>query len=434
MADTTNSQWNNNWDLQINTNDLDNQNTIRSNNEWESIIWKANEHISNNDYQDVDLRHIETNIKKRTWNKTQWTAIFFLIIILAWAIWFVFYKYDQYAVDYSNWIENNTNSIVDFYEKTKEKIYKIIWKEYEEKGLTIELSWPLWKTNLSNLIDKNKWYIYTKETIKWSLKNLFNTIIENTQALENAKQQLSTNWFFSSELSEIITSNESISSIQDSLNAIEAIKINSAISVFQNLDTFIGSLSKETWIDKDTIFEYLKVIKKRGEKDINLYIKNCRLNTYEINYNCNSIWDFDKYYELTDDHDFNTSFFKKLIEFIDEKLEQTEIPSFSINFRSYNKQNNELTFDIEINTFKEDEIELAKKWILSSHSFILNSLINNLKLSRAIISEGIEVKSIDINTRIIPIWDTEFTVNTSNKTFTVSIKNENQIEIDDFMY
>lgn len=424
----------NNWETNQNNFSNISISTIQDGIQWENIIWKINDNVSTNDYQDVDLRHIGTNIQKKSWNKTQWAVIFFFIIIFTWAIWFIFYKYDQYIVDYSNWIENNTNSIVEFYEKAKKRIYKIIWKEYEEKGITIELSWPSWKTNLSNLIDKNKWYIQTKEIIKWSLKNLFNTIIENTQALENAKQQLSTNWFFSSELSEIITNNESISSIQDSLNAIEAIKINSAISVFQNLDTFIESLSKETWIDKDTIFEYLKTIKKRGEKDINLYIKNCRLNTYEVNYNCNSIWDFDKYYELTDDHNFNTSFFKKLIEFIDEKLEQTEIPSFNINFRSYDKQSNELTFDIEINTFKEDEIELAKKWILSSHSFILNSLINNLKLSRAIISEGIEVKSIDINARIIPIGDTEFTVNTSNKTFTVSIKNENQIEIDDFMY
>jgi len=175
-------------------------------------------------------------------------------------------------------------------------------------------------------------------------------------------------------------------------------------------------------------------ITKRWERDINLYIKNCRLNTFEVDYNCNSVWDFNKYYELTEDREFDTKFFKKLIQFIDEKLEQTEIPSFKINFRSFNKQSNELTFDIEINTFKEDEVELAKKGILSSHSFILNSLINNLKLSRAIVSETIEVRTIDVNQRTLNVWETEFTVNTSNKTFSVPIKNENQIEIDDFIY
>ena len=318
--------------------------------------------------------------------------------------------------------------------RTYKLIYNIIWKEYEKPNTSIDISDEVWKRNLSNLIQSNKWYIYKKETIKNSLKDLFNTINENTKKLDTAKRQLSSNWFFADKLSHVISDDESITSIQDSLTAIEAIKFNSAISVFSKLDTFIESLAKELSTDKETVLEGMTRITKRWEKDINLYIKNCRLNTFEIDYNCNSIWDFDKYYELTDEHEFDTKFFKKLIQFIDEKLEQTEIPSFTIKFRSFNKQTDKLTFDIQINTFKEDELELAKKWILSSHSFILNSLINNLKLSRAIVSEWIEVRSIDVTQRTITIWATIFTVNTSNKTFSVPIKNENQIEIDDFLY
>ncbi|MBO4517252.1 hypothetical protein J5751_07730 [bacterium] len=49
------------------------------------------------------------------------------------------------------------------------------------------------------------------------------------------------------------------------------------------------------------------------------------------------------------------------MQFVDSRLEQTEVPSFSIKFKSFNPKSKELTFDIEINTFKEDEIELAKK-------------------------------------------------------------------------
>ncbi|MBO4517253.1 hypothetical protein J5751_07735 [bacterium] len=64
----------------------------------------------------------------------------------------------------------------------------------------------------------------------------------------------------------------------------------------------------------------------------------------------------------------------------------------------------------------------------------MNSLINNLKLSRVIVSEPIEVKSINIEQRTLVFGITEFTVNTSKKTFTVPIKKENQIEIDDFVY
>ena len=439
MADIVNNQTTQNWNWNINLDNIDIENTSTNNNEqWESPIWKINYDSWSEEYQGIDLRHIKavSTKKKELWmsKNAKLMALFIFIIILTGFIGFVFYKYDKYIIDYSNWIENSKNSIVDFYEKAKEKIYNLIWKEYEKPESSIDISGEIWKTNLSNLIQSNKGYIYKKETIKNSLRNLFNSINENTNQLDNAKKQLSSNWFFADKLSHVISDNESITSIQDSLTAIEAIKFSSAISVFSKLDTFIESLSKEVWIWKDEILEKMNKISKRWERDINLYIKNCRLNTFEIDYNCNSIWDFDKYYSLTDEQEFDTKFFKKLIQFIDEKLEQTEIPSFTIKFRSFNKQTDKLTFDIEINTFKEDELELAKKWILSAHSFILNSLINNLKLSRAIVSEWIEVKTIDVIQRTITIWTTIFTVNTSSKAFSVPIKNENQIEIDDFLY
>ncbi len=438
MADTINNQNINNWSWAIDLNDLNNNDTAaKENNQNESLIGKINDDNLTENYEGIDLRQVKSTISNNTlWisKNAKLMTLFVFIILITWAIWFIFYKYDKYVIDYSNWIENSRNSIVDFYEKYKEKIYNIIWKEYEKPNTSFDISDEVWKRNLTNLIQSDKGFIYKKETIKNSLRNLFGSINENTQKLDDAKKQLSSNWFFADKLSHVISDNESITSIQDSLTAIEAIKFSSAITVFSKLDTFIESLSKELWMWKEEILTNISKITKRWERDINLYIKNCRLNTFEIDYNCNSIWDFDKYYELTEDTGFDTKFFKKLIEFIDEKLEQTEIPSFTIKFRSFNKQTDKLTFDIQINTFKEDELELAKKWILSAHSFILNSLINNLKLSRAIVSEWIEVKTIDVVQRTITIWTTIFTVNTSNKTFSVQIKNENQIEIDDFLY
>lgn len=429
MTDTDNTQVSINWN--INLNDIDSNIDTQNGNTWENNTFSDS-------YEGVDLRKVGKDItthKEMGLSKsTKQIILFSFIIILTCIVWFIFYKYDKYIVDYSNWIEDNSNSVVEFYEKTKKQIYDLIGKDYEKANTSIDLTGEIWTKNLSNLIQSEKGYIYKKEIIKTSLKKLFDEIIKHANELDEAKKQLSTNWFFSSKLWSIISNEESITSIQDSLNAIEAIKFTSAISVFSKLDTFIESLSKEVWIWKEEILTKISKITTRWERDINLYIKNCRLNTFEIDYNCNSVWDFNKYYELTEDYEFDTKFFKKLIQFIDEKLEQTEIPSFRINFRSFNKQSNELTFDIEINTFKEDEVELAKKGILSSHSFILNSLINNLKLSRAIVSEAIEVRTIDVNQRTINVWVTEFTVNTSNKTFSVPIKNENQIEIDDFIY
>ena len=438
MTDATNAQQNQ-WDWTINNQNTSQWNINSDNTQPQgSIIGKINdENQTELDYQNGDLRKMWNTLnisQQKKSSNTTYIALLIFMIILTSIVWVLFFKYDKYIIDYSNWIEDTNRNIADLYEKTKEKVFRLIWKEYEKPNITISLETTIWESNLNGLIQGKKSYIEKKEILKNSMVNLSNEIINNSNELNDAQKQLSTYGFFSSKLSNIISNDESISSVQDSLTAIEAIKFNSAIAVFSKLDTFLESLSKETGMDKEEIEEAINNISKRWEKDINLYLKNCHLNAYEIDYNCNNIWDFDKYYELTEDKEFNTKFFKELIQFADEKLEQTEIPSFSIKFRSFNQQSNELTFDIEINTFKEDERELAKKWILSSHSFILNNLINNLKLSRAIISEWIEVKSINVKQRTIPIWMTEFTVNTSNKTFSVPIKNENQIEIDDFLY
>lgn len=428
-----------NWNSEINLDNL-NGNIDQSkvnvqpqrNEAQESAIWKLNSNVR--DFE-VDLRH--------TWDATRgggrsnyWKYNNFLIflMILAVFIWVLFFKYDQYIIDYSNWIENTDNRISSMYEKAKKTVYGLIWWEYNDEIAAVRLDTDNGSTILKNLIQSDKSYISKKETLKTSVWSLVSSIINSTNHLDETKKHVSTYWFFSDKLSNIISENEAISSIKDSLSAIESIKFSSAISVFSKLDTFIERLSKETWLSKDQILKNINNITQRWEKDINLYIKNCYLNASEIDYNCNNIWDFDKYYELTEEKDFNTSFFKYLIQFVDSRLEQTEVPSFSIKFKSFDPATKQLTFDIEINTFKEDEIELAKKWILSPHSFILNSLINNLKLSRVIVSEPIEIKSININQRSIVFGTTEFTVNTSNKTFTVPIKKENQIEIDDFVY
>ena len=400
----------------------------------ESAIWKLN---SNAWDFEVDLRRTWTdnlsNMRRRYWRHNG-LLIFLMIIIIS--VWVLFYKYDKYIVDYSNWIEDTDNKIADTYEKAKKKVYDLIWLEYNDDKVdtTVKLDNDNGSTVLKELIQSDNSYIYKKETLKISVKDLLASIINSTNHLDETKKHVSTYGFFSDKLSSIISDDEAISSIKDSLSAIESIKFSSAISVFSKLDTFIDRLAKETWLTKDEILTNIDEITKRWEKDINLFIKNCYLNASEIDYNCNNIWDFDKYYELTEDENFDTSFFKYLIQFVDSRLEQTDVPSFSIKFKAFNTQEKELTFDIEINTFKEDELELAKKWILSPHSFILNSLINNLKLSRVIVSEPIEVKSIKIEQRSIVFGTTEFTVNTSKKTFTVPIKKENQIEIDDFVY
>lgn len=425
MPEDINGLWN--WDVSLDS--LSAQSNINDIPQW-TVIWQIN---NTNDYEEnhTEKKSPTFSISKKV--KLVWRLVFLIVISIV--IWVACSKYDKYVRNYAAWNENLDSKVVDYYEKVKGTIYKMLGRDYTRHYNTIDLEAAEGKSNLSEFIeDWNITYIQKKETMKETLNEFYYIVTRNAERLEEIKKHVSTYWFFSDKLSNIISSDEQITSIQDFLTAIRAIKFSSAISVFSNLDTFVESLAKETWKSKDVVLENMENIMSRWEKDINLYIKNCELNAFEIDYECDNIWDFDKYYSLVWEKDFDTDFFKYLMNFIKDKLEQTEIPSFSITFKWFNQQSNELSFDIVINIQKADKVELAKKWILSPHSFILNSLINNLKLSRAIVSEWIEVKSIDVEDRIITVWMTEFAVETSQKSFTVPIKNENQIEIDDFKY
>ncbi|MBO4517251.1 hypothetical protein J5751_07725 [bacterium] len=118
--------------------------------------------------------------------------------------------------------------------------------EYKEDITTLKLDSDNGSMLLKNFIQSDSSYINKKETLKVSVRDLLSSIISSTNHLDETKKHVSTYGFFSDKLSNIISENESISSIKDSLSAIESIKFSSAISVFSKLDTFIERLSKET--------------------------------------------------------------------------------------------------------------------------------------------------------------------------------------------
>ncbi|HRU50522.1 MAG TPA: hypothetical protein P5155_03375, partial [Candidatus Absconditabacterales bacterium] len=61
------------------------------------------------------------------------------------------------------------------------------------------------------------------------------------------------------------------------------------------------------------------------------------------------------------------------------------------------------------------------------------NLVNNLKQSKFILGKGIVVKTLKTEPKTIEIGSTEFTINNSNKSFTVEIQKESEREIDDFI-
>lgn len=353
----------------------------------------------------------------------------FITILISNLISLWLYFYNDYIINYKN--TDTQSALIKTIETVSDYIQDIT--KTHQAADTINLIWNNWENELKKFINWDINYIKKKNTLTNSIKQLSNNIIDNHKTLDNIKKEITKNWFLSTDISNILNDDDQIWSIQNSLISLEAIKFNSAINVFSYLDTFIESLSNSLEIEKSSIEQKTKEIISRWEKDINLYIRNCYLNPFEVNYKCNIVWDFDKYYQLNKEDGFDRNFFKELINYTDNKLEQTELPSFSITFQKFDQNKDEITFKIDVNTFKQDELELAKKWILSPHIFIFTNLINNLKQSKFIIWEGISTKNIDIQNKVIEIWSTQFMVHNSSNTFTLPIQKETAREISDFV-
>lgn len=374
------------------------------------------------------LYDIQKAPRVKTWKITVFSVLISIICIMVWVL--AYFYNDFITHDLTNIEENRAYSFV---ESAKDFVNK--YKKWDETNQiqSINLIGKNWKTELDSLISSNLNYIQKKEILDDAVSKLSNNIIAKYARLNEIRNDITRYGFFPKDLSNIISESEPISSIQNSLIALEAIKFSSAISVFSHLDTFTTSLVQSLGIDRAEVEEKVWKVTSRWESDINIYIKNCYLNPFEWDYDCEYIWDFNEYYKNLND-DFDTEFFKELIKYTDSRLEQSEIPNFTISFKEFNQADNEITFDIEINTLKEDEAELTKKWILSPHIFILDSLINSLRQSRFIVWDDISVKTLNVMPNTYIIWMSEINVNRSVNTFTVHIKKENAVEIDDFVY
>jgi hypothetical protein len=88
-----------------------------------------------------------------------------------------------------------------------------------------------------------------------AVAKLSNNIISKYAKLNDIRTDITRYGFFPKDLSNIISESEPISSIQNSLIALEAIKFSSAISVFSYLDTFTTSLVQSLGIDREEVEE-----------------------------------------------------------------------------------------------------------------------------------------------------------------------------------
>ena len=163
------------------------------------------------------------------------------------------------------------------------------------------------------------------------------------------------------------------------------------------MDVFLTSLSNELAMPKSEIKQRLNNLLARGENDVKNYLNYCYNNPYEPA-NCSIIGDFDTYYRLSKSkQNFDTGFFKTMMDMIDRKLENAQLPSFSITFNDFDSKSGEISFSVEVNTLKEDEYALIREGIKSPHIFIVSELIKLLKQSTFILGKSIDIKEMQVS-------------------------------------
>ncbi|NOZ43602.1 MAG: hypothetical protein GXP45_00225 [bacterium] len=366
------------------------------------------------------------------------------IFLSSFAIILIFSLVSLFLGTYSKYINvttsNNTippiyQNLVKQYDGYEQKISKYIPISDYDQYANIKIYLHTGSKDLDNLLAQPKLnYVNKKNIIQRNIDEMSDGIFKEIKTLNTLKTNISKYGFLTEELYTLLQGQKKIQPIKQSLLSLEVIKFSSAMKVFSYLDTFLEGFASVVKVPTDQVALDLQTMMQRGENDIYTYLNDCYLNPFEWDYDCSAIGDFDFYYNVVkQDQGFNKDHFKKLIKYIDMKLEQTEIPSFSIVFRRFDPSKNTITFTIDVNTFQKDEIALLKKNILNPHMFIVTQLLNFLKQSIFVVGDSINVKNLDVENKIVQIGNQKFNINHSRMSFSLPIQKSSQREIFDFV-
>lgn len=289
--------------------------------------------------------------------------------------------------------------------------------------------------NTAKTVIKSDWlnYLHKKDILEKNMAILNEQTIQNSQSLDNIKKEIIKYGFIPQQLYNIIETQQGTSGIKKRIALMENIRFLTAFKAFSYMESFIQWLANNLGKDPLIVESKLKKTVVDWEKDIVVYTNTCFLNPYEITTNCSMIEDFDNYYKIIDtQRTVDTEFIKQLATYVDNKLQETDVPTFSINFIKFNPKEETLDFTIDLNTHSQDEIALNKQGILNPHVFIVTNLINLLKQSLLVIGEDIKADQIKTNPKTIRVGSTVFTVNNSSIKMSLPIQKSSQREISDF--
>ncbi len=374
-------------------------------------------------------------IKRRAKRKVENMMIAYFIMTISIIAIFIISLYNKYISIAINPIPENQNLLEKMQTITKTISQHTNINDYALYATQRDIMTSTNATNDTKQIIQNKRlnFLHKKDILEKNMEIFVQDAILNAQKLDSIKKEIIKYGFIPKQLFDIIEEKQSTNWVKKRLALMENLRFITAFKAFSYMDSFIQWLANNTNQEQHIVETEIKKLSVDLEKDITIYTNTCFLNPYELSSNCNTIWDFDNYYKIIDtQRDTNTNFIKQLASYIDNKLQESDIPTFSINFANFNPKEDFVEFTIELNTNTQDEIALNKKWILTPHVFILTNLINLLKQSLLVIGEDIKTDQIKTNPKTIKIWSTVFTVNNSSIKLKLPIQKGGQREISDF--
>lgn len=292
----------------------------------------------------------------------------------------------------------------------------------------------LTEKSITNIVKGSIPFMYKKEILDTMVTSLINDIITKQWKLRDINLDISKYWFIHPDTMLFFDSNKEEIPIMTSLHTIETIKFWTAFQIFSMLDSFIQQVSQKLGIEKRGVASLMQNYSVQWEKDISAYLSACYLNPYEQLPDCNVIGDFDNYlrYEGGDDNVKDPSIFKALMALIDDKLENSLIPSVEIRFDNFNPHSSEIWFTVRINTLIDDEMAFLSQKILNPHVYIASTLISLLKQSLFIIWDSIAVNEIKVGESDVSIGNIKIPVKTSYLSFRLPFQKSPEREIYDY--
>jgi hypothetical protein len=156
-------------------------------------------------------------------------------------------------------------------------------------------------TTVDEILGSNRIsFVQKKDILGKALINLHQNVKENYAQRNTVKEEVAKYKFLPEQLFGALNAKENTLSMKSLILSTETIKFGSAIKVFSHLQTFIDGLANLLNITPKEVQEKMKQIDKTSNKDIPIYINDCYLNPFEVDYDCNTIGDFNKYYQFID--------------------------------------------------------------------------------------------------------------------------------------